>query len=79
MAKSGSSTVSIQTLQHLALDKSVEKTDELSYFEGVMIELGKLFKRHVRASFDGFIHLRNELPLAKDGHRPVRAFPKLLG
>lgn len=56
---------------HLALDESVEKTNELSYFEGVMIELGKLFKRHVRASFDGFIHLRNELPLAKDGHRPV--------
>ena len=36
-----------------------------------MSELGKVFKRHVKESFDAFIHLPNELPLAKDGHRPV--------
>jgi hypothetical protein len=55
----------------LAPDASVEKTGELAFFEDVMWELGKAFKRHVRSSFDHFVHLRNELPLAKDGHRPV--------
>lgn len=56
---------------HLEPDASVEKTGELAFFEDVMWELGKAFKRHVKASFDQFIHLKNELPLAKDGHRPV--------
>ena len=51
--------------------ESAEKTPELAYFEQVMTELGKLFKRHVKSSFDLFVHLPNELPLAKDGHRPV--------
>jgi hypothetical protein len=55
----------------LAPDESVEKTSELAFFQDVMWELGKAFKRHVRSSFDHFVHLRNELPLAKDGHRPV--------
>lgn len=49
----------------------VVRTDELAYFEAVMAELGKVFKRHVKKSFDLFVHLPNELPLAKDGHRPV--------
>ncbi len=56
---------------NLEPDQSVEKTGELAFFEDVMWELGKAFKRHVKSSFDQFIHLRNELPLAKDGHRPV--------
>lgn len=49
----------------------VAKTAELAYFESVMRELGKVFKRHVKKSFDLFVHLPNELPLARDGHRPV--------
>jgi hypothetical protein len=56
---------------NLKRGESVEKTAELAYFEQIMIELGKVFKRHVRKSFDLFVHLPNELPLAKDGHRPV--------
>lgn len=55
----------------LAPEESVEKTGELAFFEDVMWELGKAFKRHVKSSFDHFVHLKNELPLAKDGHRPV--------
>jgi hypothetical protein len=51
--------------------ESVAKTPELAYFEQIMGELGKAFKRHVKKSFDLFVHLPNELPLAKDGHRPV--------
>jgi hypothetical protein len=56
---------------HLTDLESVEKTPELAFFEEVMEQLGRAFKRHVKVGFDGFVHLRNELPLAADGHRPV--------
>jgi hypothetical protein len=56
---------------HLSDLETVEKTPELSFFENVMAELGKAMKRHVKAGFDAFVHLPNELPLAADGHRPV--------
>jgi len=56
---------------NLAPGESVAKTPELAYFEQVMFAIGKIFKRHVKKSFDLFVHLPNELPLAKDGHRPV--------
>lgn len=55
----------------LGPEESVPRTPELAFFDDVMGELGKLIKRHVQQSFDLFIHLPNELPLAKDGHRPV--------
>jgi len=56
---------------HLSDLESVEKTPELAFFEDVMSELGKAMKRHVKGTFDAFVHLPNELPLAEDGHRPV--------
>ena len=56
---------------HLSSLESVEKTPELAFFEQVMDQLGRAFKRHVKGGFDAFVHLRNELPLAADGHRPV--------
>ncbi|ALV47811.1 ATP/GTP-binding protein (plasmid) [Arthrobacter alpinus] len=51
--------------------ETVEKTAELAFFEEVMLSLGNSFKRHVKSSFDVFVHLKNELPLSADGHRPV--------
>lgn len=63
--------VNPNTSVNLAPGESVARTAELDYFEQIMIELGKVFKRHVKASFDFFIYLPNELPLASDGHRPV--------
>ncbi|MFI9012127.1 AAA family ATPase [Actinosynnema sp. NPDC053489] len=56
---------------HLRAGDQVERTEELRFFEDVMAELGRAMKRHVKGSFDAFVHLRNELPLAADGHRPV--------
>jgi AAA domain-containing protein len=50
---------------------SVEKTPELRFFEDVIGRMGVSMKQHVKRSFDGFVHLRNELPLSEDGHRPV--------
>lgn len=55
----------------ISMQPGSRNTPEIAYFEKIMEELGKFFKRHVEASFDLFIHLPNELPLAKDGHRPV--------
>jgi hypothetical protein len=42
-----------------------------SSHSSVMASLGNSFKRHVKDSFDVFVHLKNELPLSADGHRPV--------
>jgi hypothetical protein len=56
---------------HLSDLESVERTPEIMVFDEVVTELGKALKRHVQNSFDAFVHLRNELPLAADGHRPV--------
>lgn len=56
---------------HLSALESVEKTDEIRYFEEVIGQMGVAMKQHVKRSFDAFVHLPNELPLAEDGHRPV--------
>lgn len=56
---------------HLKDLEQVRRTDELRWFEAVMSQLGHALKRHVVKTFNAFIHLRNELPLAEDGHRPV--------
>jgi len=53
------------------LGKNTEKSQEMRYFEEVFAELGHAFKQHVRSTFDGFVHLRHELPLVNDGHRPM--------
>lgn len=56
---------------HLKAGETVEKTPELAFFQDVMACLGNSFKKHVKDSFDVFVHLKNELPLSPDGHRPV--------
>jgi hypothetical protein len=44
---------------------------EMAFFEQVVARFGFAFKQHVKATFDGFIHLRHELPIRDDGHRPM--------
>lgn len=56
---------------HLSDAQVVEQTPELVFFGQVMDQLGVAFKDHVRGTYDVFVHLANELALAKDGHRPV--------
>lgn len=56
---------------HLAATESVAKTEELSFFEDIMSQLGAAMKRHVKNTFDAFVHLPNELAMVEDGHRPV--------
>ncbi|HEY5835749.1 AAA family ATPase [Streptomyces sp.] len=47
------------------------KTPEMAFFEDVVAQLGHAFRQHVKESFDGFVHLRNEFTLGADGHRPM--------
>jgi hypothetical protein len=56
---------------HLGDGESVPRTPEIAHFEEVIGRLGLAMKQHVKRTFDAFVHLRNELPLAEDGHRPV--------
>ncbi|MBD2786213.1 AAA family ATPase [Xenorhabdus sp. DI] len=44
---------------------------EMIFFEQVTNQYGHAFKQHVKDTFNAFIHLKNELPLKKDGHRPM--------
>src|SRR5205814_10022670 len=48
-----------------------EGAGEMRFFADVVAQFGHAFKQHVKATFDHFVHLRNELPLANDGHRPM--------
>lgn len=54
-----------------ALTPEPEQADEMLFFEKVVDQFGHAFKQHVKATFDAYVHLRNELPLANDGHRPL--------
>ncbi|WP_419992820.1 AAA family ATPase [Streptomyces boninensis] len=47
------------------------KTPEMGFFADVTAQLGHAFRQHVMESFDAFVHLRKELPLGADGHRPM--------
>ncbi|GAA3760412.1 AAA family ATPase [Salinactinospora qingdaonensis] len=44
---------------------------QMRYFDEALDQFGHAFKQHVAATFDAFVHLRHELPLADDGHRPM--------
>lgn len=45
--------------------------DEMAFFEKVVAQFGFAFKQHVRRTYDAFVHLRHELPITDDGHRPM--------
>ncbi len=46
---------------------------EMLFFEKVVAQFGHAFKQHVKTTFDAFVHLRHELPITDDGHRPMNA------
>lgn len=52
-------------------DDPFEHTPEIEFYADVLEQIGHAVKRHVRVTYDAFAVLRNELPLAPDGHRPV--------
>jgi hypothetical protein len=56
---------------HLSALQTVEQTPEMVFFKQVMEQLGVAIKEHVQNTYEAFVHLPNELTLARDGHRPV--------
>ncbi|MFG2985034.1 AAA family ATPase [Streptomyces sp. NPDC048258] len=46
-------------------------TPEMRFFADVVDQFGQCFKQHVKDTFDAYVHLRHELPIAADGHRPM--------
>lgn len=44
---------------------------EMRFFAAVVDQYGRAFKRHVKATYDVYVHLEHELPIAADGHRPM--------
>jgi AAA domain-containing protein len=45
--------------------------EDMPFFERVVAQFGHAFRQHVKVTFDGFVHLRHELPITDDGHRPM--------
>jgi AAA domain len=44
---------------------------EMLFFEQVVAQFGHAFKQHVKGTFDAYVHLRHELRIRDDGHRPM--------
>jgi hypothetical protein len=64
---------------NLSVDlETVELTDEVRFYAGVLEQMGVPAKQHAKANYDSFIHLPIEFPLVADGHRPVNEKFRLL-
>lgn len=51
--------------------ESVEMTDEIRFYAGVLEQMGTPARQHALSAYDAFVHLPIEFPLVADGHRPV--------
>jgi hypothetical protein len=51
--------------------ESIEMTDEIRFYAGVLDQMGIPARQHAKAAYDAFVHLPIEFPLVADGHRPV--------
>jgi hypothetical protein len=63
-------TVGINPNESVSLD-TVEMTDEICFYAGVLTQMGVPARQHAKAAYDAFVHLPIEFPLVADGHRPV--------
>jgi hypothetical protein len=52
-------------------EPTVEPPAGMEFFEEVVAQFGFAFKQHVKQTYDAFVHLRHELPITDDGHRPM--------
>lgn len=46
---------------------------DIPFFARVLKEISRSLKAHVAKTYDIFFHLKHELPLTADGHRPMNA------
>ncbi|MFC8453758.1 AAA family ATPase [Kitasatospora sp. NPDC057223] len=56
---------------HLSETAQAPGSAEMAYFAEVVEQFGNAFKQHVSQTYDAFVHLRHELPITDDGHRPM--------
>lgn len=50
---------------------AVRHPEEMRFFGQVVEQYGYALKQHVKDTFDAYVHLRHELPIVSDGHRPM--------
>ncbi|MGW0877694.1 AAA family ATPase [Streptomyces sp. NPDC002740] len=51
--------------------RTAHDSGEMAFFAQVVEQYGQAFKQHVKSTYDAYVHLRHELPIAADGHRPM--------
>lgn len=51
--------------------KVTELSAEMRFFAKVVDQYGHALKQHVKDTYDAYVHLQHELPIAADGHRPM--------
>jgi hypothetical protein len=51
--------------------RATEAPAEMAFFAQVVDQYGQAFKQHVKNTYDAYVHLRHELPIDADGHRPM--------
>ncbi|WP_149182791.1 AAA family ATPase [Streptomyces sp. TRM49041] len=51
--------------------RAADVTEEMSFFAQVVDQYGQALKKHVKDTYDAYVHLRHELPITADGHRPM--------
>ncbi len=51
--------------------RAIEQPEAMKFFAEVVDQYGIAFKQHVKRTYDAFVHLRHELPITADGHRPM--------
>ena len=57
---------------HLEGGRAAEPADgDMRFFAKVVDQYGQALKQHVKNTFDAYVHLRHELPITSDGHRPM--------
>ncbi|MGW0135391.1 ATP/GTP-binding protein [Streptomyces sp. NPDC003299] len=50
---------------------AVVEEAEMAFFAKVVDQYAIALKAHVKATYDAYVHLEHELPIAADGHRPM--------
>lgn len=51
--------------------RAVVTEAEMEFFAKVVDQYAIALKQHVRDTYDAYVHLEHELPIAADGHRPM--------
>ncbi|MBT2481748.1 ATP-binding protein [Streptomyces sp. ISL-94] len=51
--------------------RAVVQDEEMQFFAKAVDQYALALKSHVKSTYDAYVHLEHELPIAADGHRPM--------